>query len=98
CLHDHVPCPPVVPDGRQLRRGSVVVVPEIVVDHLKVPDALTGARVQSEQRRTEEVGTVAIGAVVVVRGRTGRYERDAALDVDRDFAPGIGPTRVLVRV
>ena len=54
-LRDDVDELPVVPDGRQLRRGGVVVVPEIVVDHLEMPEALARARVERDERGAEQV-------------------------------------------
>src|SRR5687768_14826858 len=41
---DHVDALAVPLDGRQLRRGVAVEVPEIVVNHLEVPQPLAGAR------------------------------------------------------
>ena len=56
----------VAPDGRELRGGDVVVVPQIVVHHLEVPQPLPRARVQCQQRRAEQIGAMTIGAVEVV--------------------------------
>jgi hypothetical protein len=40
---------PVVTDGGQLRRRGVVVVPEIVMDVLEVPEAFSGPRIERQQ-------------------------------------------------
>ena len=88
----------VVADGRQLRRGRVVVVPQVVMHHLEMPQPLAGARVEREQRSAEQVRAEPIGAVVVVGRRPGREVGDAARRVDRDLAPGVGAADVLPRV
>ena len=62
----------------QLRRGGRVVVPEIVVHHLEVPQPLAGARIQRQQAVAEEIRADAIGAVVVVGGRDSGKIGDAA--------------------
>jgi hypothetical protein len=71
----------------QLRGGVVVVVPQIVVDHLKMPELLSCTCVQCEQAVAEEIAADAIGPVVVIGGRTGGEVGDAPLFVDGDFAP-----------
>ena len=68
----------VAPDGRELRRRRVVVVPQIVVHHLEVPQPFSGARVQRQQRRAEQIGAVPIGAVEVVGRRSERKVGDAS--------------------
>ena len=67
---------PVVADGQQLGRGREVVVPEIVVDGLEVPEPLARSRVEREQAVAEQVVAGAIAAVEIVRGRAGRHEDD----------------------
>ena len=68
----------VVADGGELRRRARVDVPEVVVHDLEVPQALAGARIERDDRRAEQVGADAIGAVEVVGGRAERNVGDAA--------------------
>ena len=88
----------VVANRDQLWRGIVVVVPQIVVHHLKMPQRLSGACIQREQAVAEQVAADAIGAVVVIGGRAGGEVGDAALFVDRDLAPRVGAARIFPRV
>ena len=88
-LRDDVDHLAVVLDGEELGRGGGVVVPEIVMDELVMPEALAGAEVEREDAVAEEIGAFAVAAVHVVSGRAEREIADAALLIDRDFAPGI---------
>ena len=88
----------VVTHRDQLRRGIVVVVPQIVMNHLEVPEPLPGAGIQREQGVAEEIAADAIGAVVVIGRRAGREVGDAALFVHRNFAPRVGAAGVFPRV
>ena len=87
--------PAVVADREQLRRGHEVVVPQIVMHELLVPQALAGARIEGQQAVAEQVGADAVAAVEIERRRSGREVDDAARHVDRDLAPGVGAADVL---
>jgi hypothetical protein len=52
----------IVADGQKHRSSRIVVVPNVVVDHLEVPDQLSGARVERNQAVTKEIGSRSIGA------------------------------------
>src|SRR5215472_2038470 len=80
---------PVLLDGGELRRSSLIVVPEIMVNHLEMPNALAGARVEREDTIAEQVVTLAIGAIEIVCGRAGGEIDEAALFVHRHISPGI---------
>ena len=43
-------------DARQLRRGVVVEVPEVVVDVLEMPEPLAGPGVKRQEAVAEEIG------------------------------------------
>ena len=68
------------------------------MDDLKVPEILAGTGVQSQQAVGVKVGSLAIGAVKVIGGRTDREIRDPSLLIDRYPAPGVGPANVLPRI
>src|SRR5262249_31403244 len=65
---------------------------------LEVPQALAGAQVEREQRIAEESLAFAIGAVEIVGRRAEREVADAALFVDRDFAPRVHAADVRPRI
>ena len=73
-------------------RGEIVV-PESVVDRLKMPDALAGHRIQADDRFREEVVTLAVPAVVVVARRSDGEVEEPALLVECDGRPGVGVAR-----
>ena len=77
----------VVHDGQQLRCRRQVVVPQIVVDRLEVPEPLAAARVEREQAVAEQILAVAVAAVEVVARSARRHVDDAELGVDRRLAP-----------
>ena len=97
-VRDRVDAPPVVPDGDELRRRHVVQVPQVVMDRLKVPEPLARSRIEREQAVAEQIRSVAVGTVEVVRRRAGRQVHDAALFVDRHLAPVVRAAHVLVRI
>ncbi len=78
-LHDSGDPLAVHGDVDRLRRVRVVVVPDVVVHQLEVPNAFAGFHVERDQACSVEVVSKAIAAVVVVGRRVGRYEDQAAL-------------------
>ena len=89
---------PVVPDRRELWRRRVVVVPEIVMHVLEMPQPLARSRVEREQAVGKEIRANPIGAVEIVRARSGGKVRNAARGIDRDLAPRVRAADVLPRV
>src|SRR5262249_5662701 len=88
----------VVADRQQLWRIGGIVIPEIVMHELEVPEALAGAQVEREQRIAEESLAFAIGAVEIIGRRAEREVADAALFVDRDFTPRVHAADVRPRI
>src|SRR5439155_17323167 len=78
-LRDDVELLAVVPHGEQLRRGRQIVIPEIVVDDLEMPEALAGAEVEGEKRIAEQVRSDTVRAVKIVRRTAEREVADGAL-------------------
>src|SRR5262249_50431239 len=79
----HVDVAALVANGQQLGRGGGVVVPDIMVDHLKMPQAFAGAGIESQQAVGEQVRAFAIRAVEIVLGARGGRVEDTARLVDR---------------
>lgn len=74
----------------ELRGGGIVVIPDVVMHHLKMPEALAGAGVESEEAVGEEIGSSAVDAVeIVFRAGSGRID-DPTLFVERELTPDIG--------
>src|SRR5260370_25402327 len=88
----------VVMHGEEFRGGGVVVVPNVVVDELEMPEALAGAGVEREEAVAEEIGAEAVCAVEIVLGAGGGRVEDAAFGVERHFAPDVGAADGLPRV
>src|SRR5262249_34696209 len=63
---------------------------------LKMPDALTGPRVEREDAIGKEIVAVARDAIEIERGRAGCRKYHAELRVDRDTGPRVGATGDLV--
>ena len=82
----------------QLRRGSRIVVPDIVMHGLEMPQIFAGARIESEQAVGEQIVARAIAAIQFIFGGRDRKIRDAALLVDGDLTPHIHAAHVLVGV
>ena len=55
-------------DLPQCRRADSVILPKIVMDHLKVPYPLAGAGIQTDERLGVDVVAEALSAVLVSRG------------------------------
>ena len=82
----------------ELRGGGGIVIPQVVMDHLEMPEAFSRACIESQQRITEQVRTGAIRAVKVIFRAGGRYIDNAALLIDRHIAPDIDSRTLLPAV
>ena len=89
-LRDYVDGLAVVANGQELGRGGIVVIPNVVVHHLEMPEAAAGAGIEGQQAIGEEVRAVAVGAIEIVFGAGGGRVQDAAFFVERKFAPDVG--------
>jgi len=88
-LRDRVDPAALVRDRHEIGRTGDVVVPDVVVHDLEMPDALASVRFQRQHAIGEKVLSSAVAAVMVVRSRTGAREHQAALNVERHPAPAI---------
>src|SRR5690606_38988595 len=70
--------------------GGGVVIPEIVVHDLEVPDDLAGFGAQRDDAVRIQVAAGAFAAVVVGRCAAGGDEDEAAFGVDGHDGPGVG--------
>ena len=86
---------PVAAQVDEQRRRLGVVVPDVVVHELEVPEILAGVRIDRDHRRGEQIvaGTVDADAVVV-RGAE-RHVENAALRIERRVAPDVDAGTVL---
>ena len=73
-----------MPHFDQNRLGGKIVVPQVVVHGLKVPQPLTAGGIERDQRIAEQVRPLAVAAVIIGRRRGQRQEHDAALGVDAE--------------
>ena len=71
------------------RRRLRVVVPDVVMNELKVPQVLAGVRVHRDHRRGEEVVAGTIDADAIVVRRAERHVENAAFRVERRVAPDV---------
>src|SRR5437667_297910 len=71
-------------------RAGRVVVPDVVVDLLEVPDVLAGLRLQRDHRRAEQVVALAHRAVVIRPAVAGREVEEAELRIERGRVPDRG--------
>src|SRR6266478_2495582 len=88
----------VVTDRDQLRSRGSVIVPQIVMHHLEMPETFPGARVKSQEAIGGKVRAGSIGAVIVISRRPGGEVGDAPLLVNGDLAPRVGSARVFPRI
>ena len=65
---DDIAWPAVPRDGGQHRRRGQIIVPQSVMHDLIVPHATSGARIERHDRFGEQVVTLPIAAVPVIRG------------------------------
>ena len=90
----------VVPVADQVddkRRRLGVVVPDVVMHELEMPEILAGVRIDRDHRRGEQIVAGAVGAdAVVVRGAE-RHVENAALGIERRVTPDIDAGAVLAR-
>ena len=89
-LHHGVHPSPLVPDGNQNRLAGIVIVPDVVMGGLEMPDALAGGGLERQRAVAEEILTDAVASVEIESQRAGGYEDDPPLDVHRHPAPAVG--------
>ena len=82
-MRDHIHVAAVMFYSEQFRRYREIVVPQIVMDHLEVPQALAGARIQRQQRIGKQVVAFTVAAVEIVARCPQRKICDAAFLIDR---------------
>ena len=97
-LRDDVHRLAVVLHREQLGAGGRIVIPQIVMHELKMPEAFAGVKVEREQAVAEQIVAEAIAAVEIEGWRAEREIADAALLVDRELSPRIGAAGGLPRV
>ncbi len=97
-LRDDVDRLAVVFHREQLRAGDQIVVPQIVMKDLVMPEALARPQIECEQRVAEQVVAFAIAAPEIEGRRAGREISDAARLVDGKLGPGVGAPSRLPRV
>ena len=79
----------------QGRRRLQIIIPNIVMDHLVVPEEFAGCCVERHQRIPEESFALPVGAVEII-GRAAEGEKHhAALHIDRHDPPDIRSRAVL---
>src|SRR5439155_3754278 len=71
------------------RTGSVMV-PQVVMNRLEMPEALAGAGVQGEGAVGKKVVAFSISAPEIGGNRAGTAEEDAVFRVERKSTPRIG--------
>ena len=89
--------PAVLAPVEQDRRRGDVVVPEIVMNGLEVPDARPGVRPQRDDRVRKQVVAEPLAAEVVVARAARRHEHEIARRIGDDHRPGVGAARCAPR-
>ena len=78
---------------KQQRRGSNIVIPQIVMNGLKGPDLFSGRRFQYDDRIGIAIVARAKAAIVVRAGTSGGEEHQTVGLIDDDSGPGVGASR-----
>ena len=84
----------VVNDRDEIGIDRDVVIPDVVTERLKVPDAFAGLGVERDGAVGEEIVAEPVAAVKVKRRRAETGENQSALHVNTQATPGIGPASV----
>ena len=96
---DHcVERPAILRHADQRRLRGQIVVPDVVVHRLEMPDALPGRGIECEHAVSKQIGPDAVAPVEVERRRADARENDAALHVEAHAGPVVCPADVLVGV
>src|SRR5262249_1526568 len=72
-----------------------IVVPQVMMQGLKVPEPLARPGVERNRAVREEIRAAAVAAVEVEGRRSESGEDHPAIDVDAESAPGVRPAPVL---
>src|SRR6185312_238076 len=81
-------------------RGSArkIGIPDIVMNHLKVPQIFSGISVGGNEAGTEEIVARAVAAILIDRRRAKGHVYDAALLIDSEKAPNVNARAILPTV
>src|SRR6266567_145670 len=85
-------------DGEQHRRRRKIAVPNVVVNSLKMPEALAGARIDGDKAIGKQVVANAVRAIKIECGRTRGDVDDATGGVERHPGPVVGGAASFPRV
>ena len=85
---------PVAHDSHERRWRWEIAIPDVVLDRLKMPDALAGVRIEREERVGEQVVAGTVGAVEIGRGGAGGDEDESTFYIDCHSRPVVGAARV----
>src|SRR5262245_52201823 len=77
----------VMTDGQKLRSSRQIIVPQIVMNQLIVPETLAGLGIQSNEAVCKEIVSLSVAAVKVVPSGAKWNENDSTLHIDRHFVP-----------
>jgi len=97
-LRQGIQLPAVAFDRHEVWRTRDVIVPQVMMHDLEMPDALARGGLKREHAIGEEVCADAIAAPMIVGSRAGAGKHQAALRVQRHPAPAIGATDSFPRV
>ena len=82
-------------DRDQDRGTGQIVVPQVMMHDLIVPDAFAGLGIETEDAVSKEILADPIAAPVIIGGRSGAEEDPPPPGVQRDATPGIGASHAL---
>ena len=86
--------PPLAAHGNQIGRRGHIVIPDVVVHHLVIPEKLARGGIQCHQGIPEKALTFSVRSIKIVRGRPYGKENHPPLHVHAHDGPHIGPRTV----
>src|SRR6185437_4408028 len=87
--------PPILAQAHDEWEGRQIVIEQVVANHLKVPEALAGTRVQSQNTIREEILAFPVASVEIECGRAEPGENDSFFRIETETAPCIRAAAIL---
>src|SRR5262249_2219829 len=84
-------------DVGQDRGGGHVVIPDVMMSQLVVPDPFSGLNVEANDRRRKQIVPRALSSILVSSRAFSWYIRISDLFIDRERSPGSRVSRINVR-
>src|SRR5882762_7995171 len=74
----------------QYRLGGNIIIPQVMMNHLEIPNHFSGGSAERDNRITIQVLSQPFTAIIIRTWATGRNKYQITFRINRNYGPGIG--------